>query len=144
MINSTDKKSNRWLFLMLFVTIALTVWMAMNNESSDSEDENDLLASTSEKDSKKISTQDAAIDLTPNATSVSDNKLIPWDKLERKQRDFQTPKDLFKPHSWVVIPPAPKVKPAPPPKPVAPPSPFTYFGKMEDGPKGTLLFLNCQ
>lgn len=141
MINSADKKSNRWLFLILFITVALTVWTASNNDSSDSEDETDLLAPTAEKNSKKIGSQNTDIDLTPNVPSISDNKLIPWDKLARKQRDFHAPKDLFKPHSWVVIPPAPKVKPAPPPPPVAPPSPFTYFGKLENGPKGTLLFL---
>lgn len=141
MMNSADKKSNRWLLLILFITVALTIWTAINNDSSDSEDESDLLAPAKEKDSKKAGKLDNDTYLTLSQTSISDNKLISWDKLTRKQRDFQARKDLFKPHTWVVIPPAPKVKPAPPPPPAAPPSPFTYFGKLENGPKGTLLFL---
>jgi hypothetical protein len=51
------------------------------------------------------------------------------------------PNDVFKVHSWIVVPPVKKIKPAPPPPPVAPPAPFVYMGKLEDTPKGTLIFL---
>ena len=37
--------------------------------------------------------------------------------------------------------PAKKGKPLPPAPPVAPPAPFAYMGKIEDSPKGTLIFL---
>jgi hypothetical protein len=55
--------------------------------------------------------------------------------------------DLFKTHAWYV-PPPPKPKPVvstplPPPKPTAPPVPFGYIGKLEDTPKGTVLFLTA-
>lgn len=55
--------------------------------------------------------------------------------------------DLFKAHAWYVPPPPPPPKPTilpenlPPPKPVAPPLPYTYMGKLEDGPQGSLIFL---
>ena len=83
----------------------------------------------------------STIKLQTNELTATDSKFIPWDKLKRDTGNLSAPKDLFSAHSWVIIPPAPKIKQGPPPPPVAPPSPFTYFGKMEDGPKGTLLFL---
>lgn len=141
MINTNIKKSNSWLLLILFATVALTIWTAVNNDSSEPDDEIELVELKASQVTKKPNSAELSFNLTSNESLISDNKLIPWDKLARKKRDFQPSKDLFKPHSWVVIPPAPKIKPAPPPKPVAPPSPFTYFGKLEDGPKGTLLFL---
>lgn len=141
MINTNNKKSNSWLFLILFATVALTVWTAINNESSESENEVELADPTISEARKISKSRELDINLSTNESLVADNKLIPWDKLNRNQSTLQASSDLFKPHSWVVIPPAPKVRPAPPPLPVAPPSPFTYFGKMEGGPKGTLLFL---
>ena len=51
------------------------------------------------------------------------------------------PYNLFKVHSWVVVPPLKKVKQEPAPPPVAPPAPFTYMGKLENTPKDTQIFL---
>jgi hypothetical protein len=140
--NNSAKKSNHWLWALLLATIALTTWTAINSGTQESDDAIELTSLSKTKSTKNnIENRASTIKLQSNESIVSDSKLIPWDKLKRDTVNTSTSKDLFSVHSWVIIPPAPKIKPSPPPPPVAPPSPFTYFGKMEDGPKGTLLFL---
>lgn len=140
MINTNSTKSHHWLWLILAATVALTAWTAMNSKSDDADDAIELAQpSTISTKNIQANTESTKSD-TNNTTDIAEN-LIDWDRLKRDEMNVSGTKDIFKPHSWVIIPPAPKLKQAPPPKPVAPPSPFTYFGKMEDGPKGTLLFL---
>jgi hypothetical protein len=51
--------------------------------------------------------------------------------------------DLFKLHSWYVAPPPKPAGPPPsPPKPVAPAVPFSYMGRIDGTPDGTLLMLS--
>lgn len=69
--------------------------------------------------------------------------LLDWQQLAGRDAVVGPPAaDLFRPHRWYV-PPPPKPAEPPPPKPVAPPAPFTYLGKMEDTPQGTLLILSA-
>lgn len=140
MIITSNKKSNRWLWLLLIATISITLWTAANKDSDD-DNSIELAEPVAFKGTKNIQSQSGDDKLESNELLVSSTNFIPWDKLKRDNINASISKDIFSPHSWVIIPPAPKVKPTPPPPPVAPPSPFNYFGKMEDGPKGTLLFL---
>jgi hypothetical protein len=139
MINTNSKKSNHWLWLLLIATAALTAWTAFNSDSDNADDSIELAAPATS--TKRIQSSTESSESEAKETFNPITSLISWDKLKRDEIVTSASKDIFKPHSWVIIPPAPKVKPAPPPPPVAPPSPFTFFGKMEDGPKGTLLFL---
>jgi hypothetical protein len=141
MVDITTKKSSTWLWALLLATVLLTTWTAMNNHSDETENQIELVKPTTSEGIKNLQNTATSIKLAPNESLITEAKLIPWDKLKRTEMRTSDAKDLFSPHSWVVIPPAPKIKLSPPPPPVAPPSPFTYFGKMEDGPKGTLLFL---
>jgi hypothetical protein len=117
----------------------LTAWTAINSEPDITDNSIELVEPISGE--KKQKARENSIKLETDETLKPAENLINWDKLKREVNHTSTTIDIFRTHSWVIIPPAPKVKPAPPPPPVAPPSPFTYFGKMEDGPKGTLLFL---
>jgi len=55
-----------------------------------------------------------------------------------------TSSDLFKAHAWYVPPPPrPVIVEAEKPVPTAPPVPYFYMGKLENGPKGTLIFLTA-
>jgi len=139
MINTNGKKSNIWLWVLLIVTALLTIWTAINNESENTDNSIELAAPATSTKNSQSSTESSESEV--NKTLNPATSLINWDKLKRDGIVTSASKDIFKPHSWVIIPPAPKVKPVPPPPPVAPPSPFTFFGKLEDGPKGTLLFL---
>jgi hypothetical protein len=138
-INTTSKKYNSWLWLLLIATAILTAWTAINSESDITDNSIELVEPISGEIKQKA--RENSIKLETEETLKPAENLINWDRLKREENRTSTKIDIFRPHSWVIIPPAPKVKPAPPPPPVAPPSPFTYFGKMEDGPKGTLLFL---
>lgn len=52
--------------------------------------------------------------------------------------------DLFQAHAWYVPPPPkPVIKQVIIEKPTAPPVPYTYMGKMENSPQGTLFFLSA-
>jgi hypothetical protein len=139
MINTSRKKSNLWLWVLLIATALLTIWTAINSETDNTDNSIELAAP--ETKTKKIQLSTESSKQEANETLNPTTSIINWDKLERNGIITSSTKDLFRPHSWVIIPPAPKIKPAPPPPPVAPPSPFTYFGKIEEGPKGTLLFL---
>ncbi len=141
-LNNSAKKSSHWLWAVLLATIALTAWTAINSGTKETDHAIELTPSSATEGTKNnIENRASSIKLQSNEFIVTDSKLIPWDKLKRDIVNTSTSKGLFSVHSWVIIPPAPKIKLGPPPPPVAPPSPFTYFGKMEDGPKGTLLFL---
>ena len=138
-INNT-KKPNYWLWIILFIAVALTIWTALNDKS---ESENDLLESKYVHNQNLISARKTSTDRkTVLLTTQKDNVVIPWDSLNRKAL-LDKSNNLFNVHSWEneVAPAKRYSKPLPPPPPVAPPAPFTYMGKMEDGPKGTLIFL---
>jgi len=132
------KSSNKLLMLVLLITVIATAWTALKEDDATDE----LVVTKSSKPSTAMTvrkSQQQAPALTVNALSNS-GKLIPWQSLKREPLTDK-PYDLFKVHSWLVIPPIKKMKPQPAPPPVAPPAPFTYIGKLEDSPKGTQVFL---
>jgi hypothetical protein len=141
--NPKTKPINSGLIILMVLTIGVTIWTATHDYST-SDDDSIQLASNVVTHRQQVSQNDS-INLEQSQIGNSDkviakNRLIPWDKLKRNSQQIK-PNDLFKVHSWIVVPPVKKVKPAPPPPPVAPPAPFVYMGKLEDTPKGTLIFL---
>lgn len=139
MAQATTNKHNIWIWLALIATVALTVWTSMQPESENTAD--DLVSATT---TSAQSTSNQIRNIVSSDTAIADtqtaNPPSTW-QLRNREMLAEKPTDLFPVHSWAVIAPVAKIKPAPPPAPVAPPTPFTYMGKMEDGPKGTLIFL---
>lgn len=142
-LNVTTKPSNKLLMLVLLMTLAVTVWTALQED----EVVDDLAVSKPSRSPQVVSEKHevtASVNQPQLASDVgvsqTHEQLIPWQQLKREPLSSK-PHDLFKVHSWVVIPPVKKVKPLPPPPPVAPPAPFTYVGKLEDTPTGTQVFL---
>jgi len=144
--NGKAKASNKWLYIVLFITLIVTVWTAFQGDASDDVDNALEVKKSSANDKKAIehrvgqNKSDHPSALKTLEGSLT-NKSIPWEKLKRERQDFKA-NDVFKVHSWVVVPPVKKLPPPPPPPPPqAPPAPYTYVGKLEDSPKGTQIFL---
>jgi hypothetical protein len=141
--NPKTKPINSGLIILMVLTLGVTIWTATHDHSA-TDDDSIQLASRVVKDrhqgiqNDSIHLEQSQIDNSVKTSAK--NRLIPWDKLKRNAQQTN-PKDVFKVHSWIVVPPVKKVKPQPPPPPVAPPAPFVYMGKLEDTPKGTLIFL---
>ncbi|MDO9150276.1 MAG: hypothetical protein Q7U33_02720, partial [Methylotenera sp.] len=140
--NAAAKSSNKRLMIILLITVALTIWTALQEE----DDIDDLHVarplSTPRVTPMEINATSQLNDQALNEVRphAGDDFLIPWQKLKREPLSGKT-HDLFKLHSWIVIPPIKKVKLPPPPPPTAPPAPFQYVGKLENSPKGTQVFL---
>lgn len=136
---ATTNQHNAWLWLVLIATVALTFWTSIQPESENAAD--DLVSPTI----KSVqSTGNQTRKITNNISAIAPiqtaNQPSTW-QVRNREMLAEKPTDLFPVHSWAVVVPVAKTKLAPPPPPVAPPTPFTYMGKMEDGPKGTLIFL---
>lgn len=128
---------NGWLWAVLVVTVALTAWTALTS----SESEDSLLA----EPANHVHTSVVPPAILQVEQPVMKPKVSPatpssW-QIQHREALTEKTANLFPVHSWVVVAPIPKTKPAPPPAPVAPPTPFVYMGKLEDGPKGTQIFL---
>lgn len=144
--NDKEKKSNKWLYIVLFITLGFTAWTAFHSDDGNEVVNNELEVRKSSVDNKqaigrnvgknKLNEQSASKKLEVSLV----NSPIPWQKLKREPQNSK-PYDVFKVHSWVVVPPVKKPPPPPPPPPQAPPAPFTYVGKLENSPKGTQIFL---
>ena len=133
-VNVRPKSSNKWLIALLLITVMLTAWMALKSDpANDEANELEAKFDSPPRKNKPLTLEQAEI-------VTNQNNLIPWQELKREPLTDKA-NNLFKIHSWLVIPPVKKIKPLPPPPPVAPQAPFTYFGKLEDSPKGTLIFL---
>jgi hypothetical protein len=145
-LNSKAKASNKWLYIVLFITLVFTAWTAFKGEDADKEANNQLEVKKTSVDDNQTSKhkfgqskqdQSSASKTIENSLA---NSPIPWQKLKREHTDNK-PSDVFKVHSWIVVPPVKKLPPAPLPPPKAPTAPFTYVGKLENSPKGTQIFL---
>jgi hypothetical protein len=129
-------KQSVWLWVALTITVALTAWTAFQPSEENASD--DLVVPTiNQRNANAITRAETP---QPVSTERITANQTTW-QISHREPLTEKPKDLFPVHSWVVMAPTIKTKPAPPPPPVAPPTPFTYLGKMEDGPKGTLIFL---
>ena len=136
-----QKTDSKRLVAMLLVAFVLSIWVLLKDDAEDS-DAIELV------DAKHASQAVPANGRVKNITQTSvlsrveitENGVIPWLKLKRQPLETKVD-NVFKVHSWLVVPKVVKVKASPPPPPVAPPAPFVYMGKLEDSPKGTQLFL---
>ena len=134
---------SNWLKLLLLLTAIATAWTALVKENDSASSDIELQHTSRNswqtiKSSAPIAKANQA--LAQLQTASNNSALIPWQKLKREPNKTAA-YDLFKVHSWLVIPPIKKVKPAPPPPPVAPPAPFIYMGKLDNTPTGTQIFL---
>ncbi|ADI29114.1 hypothetical protein [Methylotenera versatilis] len=145
MMKKSTNESSKWLYIVLFITLGITIWTALHKENPSDEAielvPNKFASNTKNHHSPSVRNSQHDNIQTNKTESVSNSySLIPWQGLQREPL-VSTPHDAFKVHSWVVITPAKKVKPLPPPPPVAPNTPFIYAGKLENSPKGTQVFL---
>ena len=142
-INITKNKQKtdpKRLAAMLLVAFVLTIWVLLKDDAADS----DAIELVETKQARQPAPANSRADKITQTMPLSraepiENGVIPWQKLQRQPLNTKVD-NVFKVHSWLVVPKVVKVK-APPPPPVAPPAPFTYMGKLEDSPKGTQLFL---
>jgi hypothetical protein len=131
--------SSTWIWVVLVITLALTTWMAINDNNSVSSDI-ELAKADNSAQSNTYNRKRNKVKLLDSESKVDATDLILWQSLKR-ETNSQTIQDLFKTHSWIVAAPTPKFKPASPPPPTAPPAPFAYIGKLENGANGTQIFL---
>ena len=142
-INITKNKQKtdpKRLAAMLLVAFVLTIWVLLKDDAADS-DAIELVETKQARQPAPANSRAYKITQTMPLSRAEpiENGVIPWQKLQRQPLNTKVD-NVFKVHSWLVVPKVVKVK-APPPPPVAPPAPFTYMGKLEDSPKGTQLFL---
>lgn len=142
------QSSNKWLIVLLLLTVIATAWTALHEDSDQANTALVLQHISSNKQQSvkpnaaitKVNQVLALKQTAPIDKPGNKNALIPWQKLKRESNKTAA-YDLFKVHSWLVVPPIKKVKPVPPPPPVAPPAPFIYLGKLDNTPTGTQIFL---
>ncbi|MDP2071310.1 hypothetical protein [Methylotenera sp.] len=142
------KSSNKWLYIVLLITLGSVAWTAMHSDDANEEINVELEVNQSSAENKQSLARNSGSGRLnqPSAAknvqaSFNQSSLIPWERLKREPEENK-PHDVFKVHSWVVVPPVKKaLPPPPPPPPEAPPAPFIYMGKLENSPKGTLVFL---
>ena len=129
----------------MLITIILTAWTAFSDNANKVDDvannklQKGVLENTPSIQSQ--TNQQALKTTTSERTDLAVNSEF-WQQLTRKPPSAK-PHNVFKVHSWVVVPPVVKQKPLPVPPPVAPPAPFIYMGKLEDPNKGTQVFLTA-
>ena len=141
-ISKTKPKTDpKRLAAMLLIAFVLTIWVMLKDDAEDSE----AIELVETKQARQPAPANNRADKITQISALSlaeatENGVIPWQKLQRQPLDTKVG-NVFKVHSWLVVPKVVKVKAPPPPPPVAPPAPFVYMGKLEDSPKGTQLFL---
>lgn len=143
---SSQKTDSKRLGAMLLIAFVLTIWVLLKDDAKDS-DAIELADTKQNRQAELANTSlnKTNLDKTKQATDSSrlapaQDGIIPWQKLQRQPLSTKVD-NVFKVHSWLIVPKVAKIKEPPPPPPMAPHAPFTYMGKLEDSPKGTQLFL---
>lgn len=140
-LNSQDNaKPSKGLLALLAIAVLLTLWTFMQSDDAETTDVIELADEPVSTNIKTSTSPDAVAQLSQTEESSIAGNAIALNSWKREPLAAK-PYNLFKVHSWLVVPPVKKVKPEPPPPPVAPPAPFTYMGKLEDTPKNTQIFL---
>ena len=131
-ISKTKPKTDpKRLAAMLLVAFVLTIWVMLKDDAADS----DAIELVETKQARQPAPANNRVDNITQTSALSlaessENGVIPWQKLKRQPLDTKVD-NVFKVHSWLVVPKVVKVKAPPPPPPVAPPAPFVYMGKLE-------------
>ena len=140
-LNSQDNaKPSKGLLALLAIAVLLTLWTLMQSDDAETTDVIELADEPVSTNIKTSTSPYAVAKLSQTEVSGIAGNSIALNSWKREPLAAK-PYNLFKVHSWLVVPPVKKVKPEPPPPPVAPPAPFTYMGKLEDTPKNTQIFL---
>ncbi len=142
-----NAKPSKGLLTLLAIVVLLTLWTLLHSDDAENTDVIELADESALASSKRSMTSAPIAQLNPAAAtnlvgnSIAMNSLKP-NSLKREPLPTK-PYNLFKVHSWVVVPPMKKVKPEPLPPPVAPPAPFIYMGKLDsdNSSKNTQIFL---
>lgn len=121
--------------IALLVTLGLVWWVGQAEDG----EEVILSARSTTGSPRPVSSTSGAV--SPRNAPMAAASGLPWELLQaRTAHSGQSMADLFKSHAWYVPPPR-RAEALPPPRPAAPPVPFSYVGKLEDGPNGTMLML---
>ncbi len=137
-INTT--KTNPLIWIVLLITVGMTIWMALQDVEAD-----EVIAVNKfdrPKQNRPVMVKEKALSTGEHAVAPVNTGIIDWGKLERMA--VEKPKDIFAQSSWVV---AQRQKqqalaaPPPPPAPTAPPVPFSYMGRLNNSPQGNLIYL---
>lgn len=139
-----NARPSKGLLALLAIAVLLTLWTLLQSDGAENTDVIELTDKGADEGAsanlkRPMTTAAIAQPSQAGTTNFSSNS-IAMNSLKREPLPTK-PYNLFKVHSWLVVPPVKKVKPEPPPPPVAPPVPFTYMGKLEDTPKNTQIFL---
>jgi hypothetical protein len=139
-----QKTDPKRLGMMLLIVFVLMVWVLLKDDTEDT-DAIELVETKQARQAAPLRSTENKVKRSTASTDLesAQDDIISWQKLQREPLNTKVD-NVFKVHSWLVMPKVAKVKatpPPPPPTPVAPPAPFTYMGKLEDSPKGTQLFL---
>ena len=129
---STSLRGRSLLYIILMVTVGLTFWTAM---SSDDVEEQAIVAPRKNVVQAKQIKEDES-QLNPDGVGRQEIATLMF----RRASQDRPMKDLFRVHSWT--PPASIKKVVlKPGKAAVPAVPFTYSGKLEGTPQGTIVFL---
>jgi hypothetical protein len=136
-----QKTDPKRLGTMLLIVFVLMVWVLLKDDTEDT----DAIELVEKKQARQAAPMRSAENKVQQSTASTDlesaqDGIVSWQKLQREPLNAKVD-NVFKVHSWLVVPKVAKVKAPPPPPPVAPPAPFRYMGKLEDSPKGTQIFL---
>ena len=123
----TDKKRRAILFATLAGVAAWSIWLAINERSSDDADERSDVAEPVVRTPHAARTSQAS---APSTVRAKPEEAEPRLALSRT--------NLFPEQTWYVPPPPPPPPPyVPPPPPQAPALPFSYMGRWQEGGETT-------
>jgi len=122
-------RTSKYLYALLIIVLALTFWTAFKDAPVG--DDLMLPAQSNRGNKLSISKGNQLQKIEPVLLWQGRTQLLPNAKAI----------DLFQTHSWEINMPKQKESLAPTPQPVAPPAPFSYIGKIEDTPKGSLMLM---
>lgn len=135
-----NARPSKGLLALLTIAVLLTLWTFLQSDVAKNTEVIELADKGASANLKRPMTSVAI--KQPNqagATSIIGSS-IPSNSLKREPLATK-PFNLFKVHSWLVVPQVKKVKPEPVTPPLAPPAPFIYMGKLENSTKKTQIFL---
>lgn len=148
---STSHKiqGNYYIWLLLLVTLGMTLWMALQEDVETEEivlNETKLNDQITSKNNPQLARATPGTAMGSEQTSAKNMVSTPpvdaWQLKPRVQLG-QPKQNLFVAHSWA---PPPKliVKAEPAPPPVAPEAPFFYMGKLEEEDGSKQFFVMTQ
>ena len=137
---SGGAQPSKWLLIILLITAILTAWVAIQGDDAEGGDAIELASQRAPSNIHPLNIKKGVVPTRHIVASSTQKGLFAWHKLEREPLQNKT-YNVFKVHSWLVVPPVKKIKAQPLPAPVAPPAPFTYVGRLEETAKNTLIFM---